>query len=286
VFQCAGIEKVVVACSGENPWPEKHCAHRNLIFVRVKNAVQMLDFVKAGLQYLQGKCSAVFIAPMGVPLFSDDTVRRLMQVSAPVCVPRYNGQNGHPLLLQADCFADILAYNGENGLAGAIQAASLLRVFVDVDDVHIATNVHRACNSDWMQHGYSLTAPHARFTFRIEREQIFYGSGAHLLLKLVHETGSLSEACRYSGISYSKGRQIIARLEEQLGQTVIQRYAGGKRGGRSLVTPDGLQLMERYDAFCTQAQAELDALFEVYFPPSYFSPTAPHNVSKEEEMHG
>jgi molybdate transport repressor ModE-like protein len=74
------------------------------------------------------------------------------------------------------------------------------------------------------------------------------------------------EACQRMGISYSKGRSVIAQLENQLGETVLQSRQGGRCGGGSQVTAAGRELMERYDGFCREAGAYLTELFHDYFP--------------------
>jgi hypothetical protein len=69
VFQCAGIEKVVVACNGENPWPEKHCAHRNLIFVRVKKRSANAGLCKSRPAIFTGKMQRRFYCAYGRTAF-------------------------------------------------------------------------------------------------------------------------------------------------------------------------------------------------------------------------
>ncbi|MCL2215755.1 MAG: LysR family transcriptional regulator [Defluviitaleaceae bacterium] len=100
---------------------------------------------------------------------------------------------------------------------------------------------------------------------RLVKEKPFYGPGPHLLLQLTHETGSLREACRNMGISYSKGRTIIARLEQQLGFPVIVSQQGGKTGGNSVVTPEGKELMQNYAGFMEEIKKRVDEVFTRYF---------------------
>lgn len=103
------------------------------------------------------------------------------------------------------------------------------------------------------------------FRIRLSRERAFYGPGTHQLLQLTDETGSLLEACRRMGISYSKGRKIIALTEQQLGYPVVESQQGGKSGGRSSVTEAGKALIRNYAAFCTEAKGQLESLFQKYF---------------------
>ena len=103
------------------------------------------------------------------------------------------------------------------------------------------------------------------FRFQLMRERRFYGTGAHQLLHLIEETGSLLTACRRMDMSYSKGRKVIANLEDQLGFPVIQSRQGGKTGGSSVLTAQATALMQRYDAFSAEAETALQAIFDKHF---------------------
>lgn len=271
VLQQAGIRRIVVICDDDRA--EKLVPHMNLEFLRSAAGGEMLSGVQTGLAYLQGKCSEVLIAHTDVPLFSASTVRRLLTSSGDVRVPCCQGRGGHPLLLQEQCFPAILAYHGPGGLAGAIRSAGLQRQMVEVEDEGVLANIQRP-EEDYrpLVDRHDLTALRPAFRFQLVKEQVFYGPGAHQLLHLTEETGSLLEACRRMGISYSKGRKIIANLEQQLGATVLASSRGGRTGGASVVTEPGRRLMRRYDDFCREAADCLEDLFYKYFPEDDASP--------------
>lgn len=265
VFQQAGVRRIAVVCDDDRA--EKLVPHMNLEFLRSPAGGEMLAGVKAGLAYLQDKCDAVLIAHTDVPLFSVSTVRHLLEADGEVCVPCCQGRGGHPLLLRAEQFSTILSYTGQQGLAGAIRSAGLHRQLVEVEDEGILANIQRS-EEDYLRlvDRHDLAALRPAFRFQLMREQVFYGPGAHQLLHLTEETSSLLDACRRMGISYSKGRKIIANLEEQLGAQVIASSRGGRTGGASVVTEPGRRLMQSYDAFCGEAAACLEELFRKYFP--------------------
>ena len=100
---------------------------------------------------------------------------------------------------------------------------------------------------------------------RLVGERIFYGPGAHQLLSLTAEEGSLRGACSRMGVSYSKGRRIISILEQQIGYPVMESRQGGKDGGYSVVTEEGRELIRRYDSFTAEASRKVQALFEEHF---------------------
>lgn len=264
-FQRAGVERIVVVCGDGEERAEKLVPHMNVVFLRSPSAGEMLDGVKAGLAFLRGKCTAVLISHTDAPLFTPETVRALLAAEGPVCVPVCRGRPGHPIRLEADQIPSILEYEGEGGLAGAIRAAGTARTLVEVADEGVLANLRRGepCEHLAARHAQAELRP--AFRFQLMRDQPFYGPGAHQLLQLTEETGSLLDACRHMGISYSKGRKIIANLERQLGGPVLESTRGGKAGGASTVTEAGRTLMGNYTAFCREAEACLEELFHKHF---------------------
>ena len=261
VFQRAGIWRIVVVCGDEQV--KKDAGHLGLVFLPGRPEGEMLDNVKLGLAYLQDKCGEALVTHANVPLFSAATVRTLLAAEGDVRIPVCAGASGHPLVLRAERFREILAYGGRGGLAGAVKGLPGRRV--EVDDQGVLANI--AAGEDYR----SLVADHdlAQIRFdlqlRLVGERIFYGPGAHQLLELTGETGSLLEACRQMGISYSKGRKIITVIEQQTGHPVIASRQGGPVGGSSILTEEGKGLRERYAAFQDEANRCLEELFAKYF---------------------
>ena len=101
----------------------------------------MFDCIKQGLGYLRDRCDAALIVPVDLALCSVQTVRALAAARGSVCVPAYQGRNGHPILLRSDCFDALCAYTGPDGLGGAIYHAGLDRTVVPVDDAGILADV-------------------------------------------------------------------------------------------------------------------------------------------------
>lgn len=267
LFQQAGIRRIAVVCGSIGCSTEKLVPHMNLIFLHCPDAGEMLDSIKHGLSYLQDKCSRVLISHVDVPLFSVKTVHALMAADSDICVPSCRGRLGHPVLLKAEHFPEILSYRGEGGLSGAIKYSGLCRQIVEVEDEGILSNIQEKGSYEDLITHHDLSEMRPSFRFRLHREMPFYGPGAHQLLHLVEETGSLSKACRHMGISYSKGRKIIFTLEQQYGYPVIESRPGGKDGGSSCVTKEAKTLMLNYDHFCDEAETVLKGLFIKHFGP-------------------
>jgi molybdate transport repressor ModE-like protein len=266
IFQQAGIQRIAVVCGDDGDRTEKLVSRMNLVFLRSPSTAEMLDSVKTGLAYLQDECTSVLITHVDVPLFSVNTVHALMAAEGPVCVPSYQGRRGHPMLLRAELYQRILSYAGENGLSGAVKELGVQKV-IAVEDEGVLANIQGGASYDHLVARHDLSEVHPVFRLQLMKEKVFYGPGAQQLLQLVVETGSLLDACRHMGISYTKGRKIISNMEQQLGYPIIESQQGGKTGGVSFVTEAGRKLMHRYTLFHTEANQCLSALFEKHFPP-------------------
>ncbi len=96
-------------------------------------------------------------------------------------------------------------------------------------------------------------------------DHIFFGKGKACLMETVERTGSLQEACKEMGLSYSKGSRMIKNTEKQLGIRLVERWTGGSGGGGSRLTAEGRDLLERYQELCRRVQADTEKVFPEYF---------------------
>ena len=264
LFKVAGIQRIVVV-GDEQELPQKFVSSMNLIFLTVPTGGEMLDSIRQGLQYLQNKCTEVIISYVDVPMFSLQTVRALLDTNENVCIPSYRGRCGHPILIRASCFEYIISYHGAAGLKGAIEASDIKRQIVDVDDEGILTDVQSGASYEALAAEHDISKMRASFQIRISKERIFYGPGAHQLLQLTEEFGSLSNACQHMGMSYTKGRKIIATMEEQMGTPILETQQGGKTGGGSRLTEAAKNMMASYSAFQEEANSALQKIFKKHF---------------------
>lgn len=90
-----------------------------------------------------------------------------------------------------------------------------------------------------------------RFDFRVRvfMEEPDFGKGVAQLLSLTREKGSLSAAYKSMGMAASKAWKILNRAEADLGVKLVERKSGGKQGGGSQLTPEGEDILNRYENF-------------------------------------
>ena len=72
------------------------------------------------------------------------------------------------------------------------------------------------------------------------------GEGRAELLELVEETGSLSRAAQEMGMSYRYAWGMVRKVSEAAGGPVVESTRGGSRGGRTVLTPLGRELLDTF----------------------------------------
>lgn len=92
-------------------------------------------------------------------------------------------------------------------------------------------------------------------------DNIFFGPGKASLMELVDKTGSLQEACKEMGLSYSKGTRMIKNTEKELGIRLMERWAGGNGGGGSRLTVEGKSLLLSYRELCRRVQENAEQIY-------------------------
>ena len=99
-------------------------------------------------------------------------------------------------------------------------------------------------------------------------ERPFFGPGVAELLAHIEATGSVAAACARMGLSYSKGRTMLRRMDAALGFVTVERAQGGTGGGGAQLTRRGKALLTAYTALerdvSAYAQHRFSAAFGVF----------------------
>jgi len=72
------------------------------------------------------------------------------------------------------------------------------------------------------------------------------GEGGAEMLEAIDRMGSISEAARSLGMSYYFVWSYLKRMEELLGESIIETHRGGREGGGARLTETGRRLLEAY----------------------------------------
>lgn len=98
-----------------------------------------------------------------------------------------------------------------------------------------------------------------------------FGPGPMQLLKGVEESGSLHQSAAAMGMSYSKAWKLLQGLEQEWGTPLLERHAGGKRGGGSALTREGKLLLTEYEAMMKEISASAENAFAAHFGADFWN---------------
>ncbi len=73
------------------------------------------------------------------------------------------------------------------------------------------------------------------------------GKGGAKILRAIEKHGSISKACKELGMSYRFVWNYLKRMEEVLGDAVVEKERGGVERGGTKLTPLGRSLLETYE---------------------------------------
>ena len=122
---------------------------------------------------------------------------------------------------------------------------------------------------------YNLLVAQKRYLFgtqpRIRSKIWFETAGSHVfgrglarLLENVHHLGTLREAAQKTGMSYRYAWNLIRMAEGHLDKTLINRQAGGRHGGSSTLSSDGLHMLETFKQLDEKVAIFADKQFEKF----------------------
>ena len=266
-FHQAGIEKIVMVTGYQAVTLERHLSGSGVIFLRNDHyeTTQMFDSVKIGLEYLMDKCDRVLFTPVDVPLFTAETVRRLLDANAALACPVCDGQQGHPLLISAALLPKILSDCGEQGLKGAVSRCGTAMTAVAVNDPGTLRDADTPEDYSALVEYHNSQLIRPVVSVSLNREMPFFNRRTAMLLMLIDETSSVRAAGQRMQLSYSSCWNLIHTLESQLNFSLIERTQGGAGGSQSRLTQQGRLLLERFDAYERKLRETALELYDSYF---------------------
>jgi molybdenum cofactor cytidylyltransferase len=119
------------------------CRDRRVRFIEIAGPCQMAESLKAGWRCIRSDRSpdAIMISLADKPLVTADVINLLIESfeesRMPVCVPVYNGTQGHPVVISCDFESEILAATGDVGARKLLASHrdEIEEVSVDTDAV-------------------------------------------------------------------------------------------------------------------------------------------------------
>lgn len=266
-FLRTGIKDIVMITGYRGDEVEKSLRHFGVTFLRNENyeTTQMFDSAKMGLAYLQDRCDRIFFCPADVPFFSGDTVKELLEQDGKIVFPICQKKIGHPIRIDADLIPSILEYQGDRGLKGALDSLGIEPVQIPVKDEGAITDADTKEDYEHLVEIHNSRLIRSGVKVWLMKEKSFFGPGTVTLLNQIETMGSVREACKCTGISYSKGWTILHAAENELGYPIVERKPGGKYGGVAHVTDAGKKLVSLYEEYEKRVGEVADRIFEEVF---------------------
>lgn len=97
-----------------------------------------------------------------------------------------------------------------------------------------------------------------------DRGKVVYGLGRQRILQAIRDSGSMMAAAERLGISY---RGLWARLrhsERRLGFPLVDSKPGRGKGGGTTLTPEAIQLLDRYEKTVQEIYAGSDHAYSTH----------------------
>lgn len=266
-FRQAGVADIVVVTGYKAEETERKLKKLGVVFLRSPSyeTEQLIDYAARGFSYLRHSCRRIFFCPAENPLFTEETIRLMLEQKAPVVIPSYEGKKGHPVLADSDLTDRIAAYRGDRGLKGAIDASGVQVVVLPVGDGGVIASARREKEFELIAEKQFPQDIHPRVKVQLVKNEAFFGPGMMVLLKQIEVLGNIREACEKTGMSYSKGWTLIRTAEKGMGCTIVERSPGGKHGGTARVTATGRRLMDKYEKLCREAEAYTEKRYRELF---------------------
>lgn len=229
----------------------------------------MFDSLCLGLRQIKIPYDAVFLTPGDVPLVKRETLLAMLESGAEICRPTCGGKNGHPALFSREYAEKLLSYSGEQGLIGAMRSFGDIMLSVPVDDIGATVDADTPDDFKILRRldmerrgGGKLWAD---VNIQIAKADVILNAANAQFLEMIGHTGSIQSACASMHMSYTKGWQLLNKMEADLGYALVERTIGGVSGGGTSLTEQGRQLLDRYLEFFQIVRVFASEKFEELF---------------------
>jgi len=267
----AEVNSIVVLTGYEKENVERELAHRKVSFVhnpKYKTS-KMLKSIQLGLEVLKEQCDKVICVPADIPSFTKTTLETVISEEGEIVIPLYKGKKGHPICVDMVAFDKIINYKGKEGLRGMTETGKLISKLVKVEDpgILIEADSENAYNYTLKYQKESLMSNeiNIKISVSLGRTKSFLYEELFQFLKETESCGSMNKACKKMNIAYSRGWKMVNYAEEQLGFSLVERQAGGNKGGKSKLTEKGQEYLKKYAKLCKEINKSAEKRFKKIF---------------------
>ncbi|UBM59030.1 LysR family transcriptional regulator [Marinilongibacter aquaticus] len=98
----------------------------------------------------------------------------------------------------------------------------------------------------------------------VSENERFLGPGRMELLERIDRTGSISKAAKEMGMSYKKAWDMIFSMNQQTVKPLVITQTGGERGGGTVVTAEGKELIAAFKHIYSEFQNSLEEKLKAF----------------------
>jgi molybdenum cofactor cytidylyltransferase len=145
-LRAAGCRTIVLVANAGAEWAEPFAASAGIQLVLNPQAEsEQVDSLRLGIRALPADSAATLILPVDLPLITEETAQALVEAwrsePALLYLPFHNTVAGHPVLLDAALYGELLATELEEGLRTLIMSHARDLREVKVDDPGILIDI-------------------------------------------------------------------------------------------------------------------------------------------------
>lgn len=243
-FQQVGLDPIVIVSDMDIYYLVSDLKKYPIIYLQKEKKKGTIDLLKAGVKYLSTKCHALLYTPAVTPMFTANTMLKLIEEEGELITPSYKFKSGHPLLIRESLYPKIL--KSPHSLKDTIRSFTEERVFVNIEDSGVLSTVDQRDELEKIEKEHTRQLLSEYIEVRLERENRFFDERAKLLLVILDEMKTMGKACQHMALSKRKAWDIINEMERELGFKVVHRRHGGREGGSTELTEAGHRFLHQY----------------------------------------
>ncbi|HKL00953.1 MAG TPA: LysR family transcriptional regulator [Desulfotignum sp.] len=86
------------------------------------------------------------------------------------------------------------------------------------------------------------------------------------ILETIREQGSINAAAKALGMGYRSMWGRLRKMEKRLGKPLLVRHKGGAQGGHSDLTPEALEMIEKFKRMRQEITEISETIFTKIYP--------------------
>lgn len=251
-FRKAGVSPIVVVHGAGAQAMPGSIEDEDVLFACLEDSNQLADTARVGWQAICGKCEKLFFTRADIPQFSVATLQALEQSGAEVAIPLYYGNEGHPMLVEAQLFGRLLEWSGEGGIREAIRHTRCVVETISVQDEGI---LHTQGDSPLQLEGWKHS-----MRLQVNGGNSTITPSVAAFFSALDRIGSVEAAAALLGINAKQADAYITRLEKDIGCPVVDNA-----GEKPRLTHAAREFIALYERFHEQAQESVKEIFARYF---------------------